>query len=884
MKKLLTASMLLVPTLIWGQTFEEISLSLRKGNDKGIPTVKEFSDDFIHSLDKRGDKKIYTKENSANFEYIGMPIGGIATGQLYMGGDGQLWFWDIFNHSNAMGQYVGEEAYQYPYKRSNKYAQGVNDIFQGFAIQVGDKQWKLNRDGFDRISFRGEYPIANVEFRDSDCPVEVSLKAYSPFVPLELENSTYPATIMTYTFKNPTNKSIVLDVTGWMENPSLYRSRYLMSNVELVNQVVELQGAKGIQFTAKNDLVDIENIYDSGDMTLMMLGNEGISTNVNYNSSSYQRAPNPFESSDLRIASRGQGSVKSMQMNATLSKSLTLEAGEEQSVTYVLSWYYPNSGVWQGGRREYANRFDNSVEVSKAIIDNYDYLTQTTEKWNDVWYDSSLPYWFLDRTFVNTSILATQTCFLFEDGRFYGFEGGLQGTGTCTHVWGYEQAMARLFPSLERNLREKTDFVDSTKGGAFDIKSGKVGYRGKYDLYPAVDGQASIVVRSYLIHKMMSDNGFLESNYVNIKLAMEYLINTNDDNHDGILTGWQHNTLDSDWNGKVAWLSGYYQTALRAASQMASEYGDKEFAKHCISIAKKGSKLMERDLFNGDYFFQLPEGGDAKTVGIQNGCEYSQLLGQSQAYQVGLGEIFDSEKVAKALDALWRYNFTTDVGPYRERYPAGRWYAMPGEGGLIACTWPNGGQEALQNDNPRFAAYNHESQNGYEYATTSLMMWHNEPYRALAHTRIMEDNRYDGAKRNPYCEIEWGLHYARSMASYGLFTAVCGFDYHGPSGILKFAPKIQQEDFKAPLVTAQGWGTYSQKKNHEGAEYGINLRHGELSLSKLELPLISRKGMVVCTINGVPTSAKVKFNDDKINIIFNKKIDINQGDCLVVKI
>ncbi len=886
MKKLLIIPILFLPgssALVSAQNFEEISASLRKGNNKGIPTVKGFSDEFIHSLDKRGQKKIYTKENSANFEYIGMPIGGIATGQLYMGGDGQLWFWDIFNHSNAMGQYVGEEAYRYPYKRSNKYAPGVNDIFQGFAVRIGDEQWNLNRDGFDQIAFRGEYPIAKVDFRDSSCPIDISLEAFSPFIPLELENSTYPATIMIYTFKNPTDQSIELDVTGWLENPSLYRSRYLMSDVELVNQVVEFEGAKGVQFSANNDLVDIRNIYDSGDMTLVMMG-EDVNTNVNYNSSNYQRAPDPFEKSDLKSASRGKGSVKSMQINATVSKSLTLEAGEEENVTYVLSWYFPNSGVWQGGRREYVNRFDSSTDVSKTIIEEYDYLTKTTEEWNDTWYDSSLPYWFLDRTFVNASILATQTCFLFEDGRFYGFEGGLQGTGTCTHVWGYEHAMARLFPMLERNLREKTDFVDSNQGGAFDTNSGKVGYRGKYDSYPAVDGQASIVVRSYLIHKMMSDNDFLKSNYANIKLAMEYLINTNDDNHDGILTGWQHNTLDSDWNGEVAWLSGYYQTALLASAQMASEYGDKEFAKLCTTIAKKGRKLMERDLFNGDYFFQLPEGDGKKTVGIQNGCEYSQLLGQSQAYQIGLGEVLDPEKVTKAIDALWRYNFTTDVAPYRERYPAGRWYAMPGEGGLIACTWPNGGQEALENDNPRFAAYNHECQNGYEYAATSLMMWHNEPYRALAHTRIMEDNRYDGAKRNPYCEVEWGLHYARSMASYGLFTAVCGFDYHGPSGRLKFAPKIQQEDFKAPVVTAEGWGTYSQKALGKGAEYSLNLRHGKLRLSELELPLIGKKGKIECSVDGVPTKVKVKFNHDMMTLKFDKDIVLNQGSNIVVSL
>lgn len=55
-------------------------------------------------------------------------------------------------------------------------------------------------------------------------------------------------------------------------------------------------------------------------------------------------------------------------------------------------------------------------------------------------------------------------------------------------------------------------------------------------------------------------------------------------------------------------------------------------------------------------------------------------------------------------------------------------------------------------------------QPGYEWAATSLFMWHGMPYHALAHTRTMHD-RYHGSKRNPWNEVEWGSHYSRSMAT-----------------------------------------------------------------------------------------------------------------------
>ena len=93
--------------------------------------------------------------------------------------------------------------------------------------------------------------------------------------------------------------------------------------------------------------------------------------------------------------------------------------------------------------------------------------------------------------------------------------------------------------------------------------------------------------------------------------------------------------------------------------------------------------LRRVNLLGGGSGIEDPEHRDK--IGVGSGCYIDQVFGQTWAYCVRLGTLFDRDKQLSALRSLWKYNFVPDIGPFRERFVPGRWYAMAGDAGLIMC-------------------------------------------------------------------------------------------------------------------------------------------------------------------------------------------------------
>ena len=827
-----------------------------------LPADNKPDPKWIQSLYQRGKTTTYYKSRN-ELQYIGMPVGGILCGTLYLGGDGRLWLWDIFNrnqegiepkvvkwNSDVLGE--GAKVRSRDGACYIEPSKDIRPVDQGFELELQYNgqtiRKKLAADDWKEITFEATYPIATIRYIDPAIPVELELEAFSPFIPLQEDDSGLPVTLFAFRIRNRTKQPVKATLKGWLENKTCL---YTFDPVkqERVNsiQTGALKGAHlQIQSRLAADADKLKQQPDYGDLFIATLDGD---------------------------TSRVEGEKGIVAHSATIRPS-----GVAQS-RFAISWYFPNLRFREikDEGRYYSRQFKNAQEVADYAYQHYTRLYDLTRRWKNTWYNSTLPFWFLDRTFLNISTLATTTSHRFTSGRFYAWEGVGACAGTCTHVWQYAQAVGRLFPTLERDTRERTDL------GIALQEDGGIWFRGEADKRPAIDGQAGTVLRIYREHTMTQNPAFLQKNWPQIRKAVQFILHQ-DRNGDGMEDTPMENTLDAVWDGEIAWIVGLCIAAVRAGELMAEEAGDTAFAAQCKTYVSMGRMNMESKLFNGEYFIHRPDAVKGRShLGSYNTCHIDQVYGQSWAFQAGIGRVLDKAKTISALKALWKYNFLADVGPYIKTHKGGRPYALAGESGMIMNTNPKNEAKPYGDNVTWQLGYFHECMTGFEHQVASHMMAEGMTDEALALTRAIHD-RYHAAKRNPFNEIECSDHYARAMASYGTFISACGFEYHGPKGYIAFAPKMGADNFRAAFTGAAGWGSYSQACRNGKQEHQLQLAYGSLQLQTLKLPARIKVKNGVVRLNGRQLSATVQQEDDSVMVRLKERVNIAEGGVLTVQL
>jgi len=317
--------------------------------------------------------------------------------------------------------------------------------------------------------------------------------------------------------------------------------------------------------------------------------------------------------------------------------------------------------------------------------------------------------------------------------------------------------------------------------------------------HAASDGQLGGIVQLFRDWRLSGDEKKLRALWPAARRALGFAWVQWDRDRDGLVDGDQHNTYDINFQGGNPLTQFFYLAALRAAEEIARHLGETGNADEYRRLYENGRKLTEEKLWNGEFFIQTFDclGPDAPKYQHGLGCLSDQVFGQLSASLAGLGDLVDPALINRALKAIVKHNFLNPLGEHEN---VQRVYAVSDEPGLILCTWPNGGR-------PEFPfPYSDEVWTGFEYQVASHLALSGMTEEAITIVSGI-GKRYDGTRRNPYNEFECGSHYARALASYGVFLALTGTDYDGRTRELRLEPRAAVNgEFKAFVCTPHGWG------------------------------------------------------------------------------
>ena len=770
---------------------------------------------------------------------LAMPTGGIGAGNIAVCGDGTLRQWQIFNKVNS----------------------GCIVPGQFFAVWAKPEDGKPvarllhtpSIEGMTEISeteFIGEYPIAEIRYKDSALPVNVSMEAFSPFIPMNSRDSGLPGIFFVFKIKNPGQKEVSVSLAASLQNAVNYDGRSPIDGIGFegyggnVNKIVKQEGVTAIEMTNPGLSA---NERQFGTMTLAVISDA--SALAAWDSPEDFWAD--FSKDGVLHTIYNEPSLRGRTWNGALAAPFTLKPGQEKSVVFLMTWHFPNYYADYDKNlakhrlgRQYSNWFKDAGEAARYMAANYPRLSKETRLYRDTLFDSNLPYWFTQRVSAPASTLASQVCMWIEDGGFHAFEGAGCCPMNCTHVWNYEQTLACLFPDLERNMRHTDLKVQQEPSGAIRHRT-VLPVTIPRGTGPFVDGHLGTILKSYREYRLSADRKWLDEMWPNIKLAMDFAIRDWDPNADGVLVNEQWNTYDAAMYGPNTFIGTLYLGALRAAEEMAKVENDPDASRY-HSLFESGSGLLDKALWNGEYYIHIDEKQEATEDWIAadwpkenpganrpygTGCHADQLLGQWWANILDLGYLLPKDRVATTLDSIMKYDWRWDFAEVQQQRP----FAGNGDMGLLCCTWPKGERPA------QAILYADEVWTGMEYEVAGLLIREGKIREASQIVRAIDD-RYNGVpnppiKRNPWNEIECGEHYARAMSSWAMLLAAQGISCCGPDGSISFNPVMQPENHRSFFSAAEGWGTFAQRRTSSSQVNSLDLKYGKLTLKKLAFTL-----------------------------------------------
>jgi uncharacterized protein (DUF608 family) len=549
---------------------------------------------------------------------IALPLGGIGTGTVALGGRGDLRDWEIVNRP-AKGFKPKQTFFALYAKPAGSDAvtrciEGMIDPRE-YEGAFGSKVPNHGLPRFRNCEFQAAYPFGQVLLSDPDVPVSVRIQGFNPLIPADAGRSSLPIAVLRFELTNKTAKTVEAAVCGNLEN-FIGQDGHVVVDGRI--NTSERGGAKNKTVFRKlpsphRDFPPAVGRNVAGGGAGLFMSSEGVDLaaeqwgTLALVTTATQGVTYRTTWADLNWGDTlldywddfsADGELENRKANVnnpigSLAVKIKLKPRETKTVTFVLAWHFPNRRGW-GVRNEatlsygtgtrdapenvgnhYTTQFKDAWDVARRVLPQLGRLEADTLTFVNAFLSSDLPNAVKEAALYNVSSLRSQTTFRIADGYLMGWEGCGDNAGccfgSCTHVWNYEQATAFLFGDLARTMRDIEFQYSVRQDGLMCFRADlPLNYATEW-INAAADGQMGCLMKLYRDWQLNGDDDMLRRLWPNAKKTLQFCWRPGgwDADEDGVMEGCQHNTMDVEYYGPNPQMGTWYLGALRAMEEMA---------------------------------------------------------------------------------------------------------------------------------------------------------------------------------------------------------------------------------------------------------------------------------------------------------------------------
>lgn len=557
------------------------------------------------------------------------------------------------------------------------------------------------------------YPKAWFDYRWDKFPAHVVLEQFSPVLPDNYKETSYPVAVYRWHAENPTKKRVTVSVLlSWENMLGWFRTngRDLGGRINDGNfnrQSSETLGAagtmKGVLFD-RNHIGTVQEAWD-GQWTIAALESPGAEVTYQTTFAPGGDGKEVWDafSKDGRLSNSKDGWTSTGEnLAGAIAVRFTLEPGEKRVIPMVIAWDHPvvQFGAGRKWNRRYTDFYGTSGTNSWAIardgLKNASAWSDAIDAWQSTYInDESKPLWYRGMLFNETYVLADGGSFW---GRPVGSDPKLPAVYSFMECYDYpyyetldvrfygSMPLIKFWPDIEKNvMREFADTVPheykekmiwiwkSLQTGTTNFKIRKSKGAVPHDLgvpnedpfmqinqfswqdtngWKDLNPKFVLMVYRDFVLTGGKDKDFLRYTWPAIQEALTYLLKY-DKNGDGLPEneGYPDQTYDT-WvvRGESAYSGSLWLASLRSAEEIAKQLGDSAAATRYHDLFTKAQDSYVKKLWNGEYFRYDTESE------YRDDIQADQLAGQWYANMTGLGELVPRDMQLSSLKKIYAFN------------------------------------------------------------------------------------------------------------------------------------------------------------------------------------------------------------------------------------